>query len=274
MLSAANRNDMKPGSLLGRLAGIDRLYSDTALRFACSETITAKPGGTHRFEYIYVYGTDGKFRDYRTRAGSRSGREISLAAARLPRWLTQAYCWAFIFGPKRWSQFRYELQGETEKLGRPAFLVRFEPFGPMEKDVNDWFGTAWIDRKTLQLLRVEAQTPEDYYHRKAFESRLAAASATPLESARAHFEIESVATDFAIEKNGMRFPSEVLIEKSRFTVPGRRGKPFETALVYRVRQSYSDYRFFSVRSAEEIRSILSGQPEVPNQPLPIGTPRR
>ena len=272
VLVAADRNDTNPGSLLGRLAGITLLYSDTALRFVCSETINAKPGGTRRFEYIYVYGPDGKFKDYRTRAGSRSGKEINIAAARLPRWLSQPYCWAFIFGPKRWSQFRYELKGEAEALGRPAFLVRFEPFDSIEKDVNDWFGTAWIDRKTLQLLRVEAQTPENYYQRKAFEGRLAAASATPLESPRASFEIESVATDFAIEKNGMRFPSEVLIEKSRFTVPGRRGKAFDMTHVYRVRQSYSDYRFFSVRSAEEIRSILSGQPAVPDQPLPIEPP--
>jgi len=71
----------------------------------------------------------------------------------------------------------------------------------------------------------------------------------------------------------MRFPSEVLIKKSRFTVPGRRGKSFESTRVYRVRQTYSNYRFFSVRSAEEIRSILSGQPAVPDQPLPIETPR-
>ena len=193
-MAVTDRNGLKPGSLLDRLAGIARLYSDTALRFACSETITAEPGGTHRFEYIYVYGPDGKFRDYRTRAGSRSGREISIAAARLPRWLAQAYCWAFIFGPKRWGQFRYELQGEAVALGRPAFLIRFEPLGPIEKGVNDWFGTAWIDRETLQLLRVEAQSPEDYYQRKKFESRLAVVSATPLESARAHFDIESVAT--------------------------------------------------------------------------------
>jgi hypothetical protein len=264
-LAVADESRSEP-DVLHRLAGISWLYSDTALRFTCSEAITAVPGGTHHFEYIYVHGPDGKLRDYRTRAGSRSGRAIDIAAARLPRWLAQAYCWAFIFGPKRWSLFRYELQGESEALGRPAFLVRFEPSGPQEKDVNDWYGTAWIDRQTLQLLRVEAQTPESFYQRKAFEKELTVASATPPKSAPAYFYIESVATDFAIEKNGMRFPSDVLIEKSRFRVPGRRGKPFDTTLVYRVRQSYSDYRFFSVRSTEEIRSILSGQPTDTDQP--------
>lgn len=268
----ADGSGPETGRLLARLAGISWLYSDTALRFTCRETIAAEPGGTYHYEYVYVRGPDGRLQDYRTRAGSRSGKAIDIAAARLPRWLAQAYCWAFIFGPRRWSQFRYQLQGETEMLGRPAFLVRFEPSGLPVKDVNDWYGTAWIDQQTLQLLRVEAQTPDSFDQRQAFEKELTVSAPMRAESAAAYFYIESVATDFAIEKNGMRFPSEVLIEKSRFRVPGRGGKPFDTTLVYRVRQSYSDYRFFSVRSSEEIRSVLSEQPALPDRPLPIESP--
>ena len=265
-VAGADPDGTGPGALLRRLAGVARLYSDTALRFACNETIVADPGGTHRFEYIYVYGSDGKFRDYRTRPGSRSGREIDLATAHLPRWLGQAYCWAFLFRQQRWSQFKYELLGNGQALGRPALVLRFEPVAPIEKNVNDWYGTAWIDRESGQILRVEAQTPDDYDERMRFLKRLAGSAAGP------YFDFETVTTEFGVEKNGMRFPTEVTIERSRYTFPGHRGQVFDTTPVYRVRQTYDDYRFFNVRTAEEIRSILSGGAEAHDGGLPLPPP--
>ena len=268
----ANREDLDVGPLLNRLAGLALLYSDTALRFSCHETITDDPGGTHRFEYIYIFGKDGKFRDYRTRAGSRSGREVSLDDAHLHRWLGQAYSWAFLFGRKRWGRFHYELQGDDTALDRPALRLRFEPIDPIEKDVNDWNGTAWIDRETSQILRVEAFTPDDFDRRVSFKALLADDGALNRGLEPHAFFIESVITEFAVEKNGMRFPSEVRIERSRFTVPGRHGRPFDTAPVFRVRQAYTDYRFFSVRTADEIRSILSRAPAEAGQPLPLKPP--
>jgi len=258
------------GRLLDRLDGVARLYSDTALRFTCLETISAEPGGTQRFEYIYVYGADGKFRDYRTPARSRRGKEVSLASLHLPRWLGQAYSWAFIFRRNRRGRFRFETEGESDALGRPAIRLRFEPIPPIEKDVNDWYGTAWIDRETSQILRVEARTPDDFSKQERFQAELSAGQRSM--SSPAYFYIESVTTDFAAEKNGMRFPSEVLIERSRFAVPGHRGRPFEAARVYRVRQTYVDYRFFSVRTAEEIRRILSESPVGPGHPVPLKPP--
>jgi hypothetical protein len=271
-LAAAEPDGADAGNLLRRLAGVARLYSDAALRFACDETIVAEPGGTHRFEYIYVYGSDRKFRDYRTRPGSRSGREVDPAAAHLPRWLGQAYCWAFLFGEKRWSQFHYELRGDSEALGRPALLLRFEPVAPIEKNVNDWYGTAWIDRESAQILRVEAETPDDHGQRTKFLRRLAGGPAATAGPESNYFDFETVTTEFGFEKNGMRFPTEVTIERSRYTVPGRRGRLFDRTIVYRVRQTYDDYRFFSVRTADEIRSILSGGAEAPGAGLPVPPP--
>jgi hypothetical protein len=270
--SDESRKDPEVGPVLGRLAGLALLYSDTALRFSCRETIKDSPGGTHRFEYIYVYGQDGRFSDYRTRAGSRSGKEVSLADAHLHRWLGQAYSWAFLFGRKRWDHFHYELQGDDAALDRPAVRLRFEPVGSIEKDVNDWNGTAWIDRETSQILRVEAFTPDDFDRRTRFEALLANDLEPGAGAGTRTFFIESVGTAFAVMKNGMRFPSEVKIERSRFTVPGRGGRPFDTMLVFRVLQTYTDYRFFSVRTADEIRSILSRASAEAGRPLPLKPP--
>jgi hypothetical protein len=254
--------------LLARMERVARLYSDVALRFVSRETIAASPGPTRSFDYVYIFGEDGKFRDYRTRVGDRSGKEVNLEAAGMPRWLNQAFSWAFIFRSNRRERYHFELEGEAQVLGRTAYRLRFEPIPPIEKNLNDWFGTVWIDRSTSQILRVEAQTPEDFDERWRLARRLAASPVSPKDAIRPYFSVESITTQFGVEKNGMTFPSEVLIERSRFTIPGRSGERFDTRLVYRVRQTYDDYRFFSVHTADEIRAILSRSAPNPNQTLP------
>jgi hypothetical protein len=243
--------------LLARMERVARLYSDVALRFVCRETIAASHGPTRRFDYVYIFGEDGKFRDYRTRVGDRSGKEANLEDAGMPRWLDQAFSWAFIFRSNKRERYHFILDGEVELLGRKAFRLRFEPVPPIDENVNDWFGTVWIDRSTSQILRVEAQTPEDFEERWRFVRALTGSPVSPGDSLRRSFPVESITTEFGFEKNGMTFPSEVLIERVRFNVPGRGGRPFDSELVNRVRQTYDDYRFFSVHTADEIKTILS-----------------
>jgi len=46
-------------------------------------------------------------------------------------------------------------------LERDAIVVAFAAQPPFRVGANDWFGKAWVDAESYQLLRVEAMTPAD-----------------------------------------------------------------------------------------------------------------
>src|SRR5882672_2951050 len=244
--------------LLERLARVSELYRDAALRFSCEETITDSGlgGGTSHFDYIYVFDPRDGFKDYRTRKVRGRPRRVTLEKSRVPRFLSQAYSWAFVFAAARQRLHRYEILGEDTALGRAALKLRFEPIPPYYEELNSWFGTAWIDRETSQLLRVEAMRPDQ----RAEEGRLKADLAGSMVwSALRRYLIERVSTDFTVEKNGMRFPAKVVIEMTRYVVRSLdTGRTSQVSPVYRVVQTYGHYQFFSVRTQEEIRDMVSG----------------
>ena len=266
--------DLTP--LLDRLGRIAWLYADAALSFSCRETITVDDKSPHRYDYIYTHDEDGRFRDYRTRPSRRSGREVKLRTERLPRWFGQAYSWVFIFRRDRRERFRFTVGDGGEVLGRPAVRIDFEPIPPFEQGVNDWVGTAFIDREATQILRVEASPPADFLERSKFTAALEAQHDLPAGAAPQvrYFSFETIVTEFGAEKNGMRFPSEVRIDMRRYRVPGHRGREFDSVPVYRVRQVYTDYRFFSVRTADEISALFSPSraADRPPQALPERPP--
>jgi len=240
---------------LGRVAG---LYRDSALQFSCDEEVTGTglAAAPYRFEYIYVYSPSQGLKDYRTVPGARHPREVDPGAYRIPQFLRRAYSWAFVFGADARQHHQYAIAGEDDALGRAALKVTFEPIPPFRRDVNEWFGTAWVDRETFQILKVEA-LHEEQRKQKEFEAELAS---PPAERARRkRYPIERVTTEFSVEKNGMRFPGKVTIALSEFVVPGEGGSaPFDQTLVYRIEQNYANYRFFSVRTRDEIRALVSG----------------
>ena len=73
-------NGYSPESLLQVLARVSNLYHDSALSFACNESIVDSGLGDHtyRFEYIYIYDESKGFQDYRTQgwAGHGEGRPL------------------------------------------------------------------------------------------------------------------------------------------------------------------------------------------------------
>lgn len=242
---------------LGRVAG---LYHDTALRFASDEEISGTGlRAPCRFEYIYVYSASQGLRDYRTLPGRT--REVDPGAYPIPQFLRRAYSWVFVFTADARRHHRYANAGEDEALGRPAIKIAFEPIPPFRRNVNEWFGTAWVDRETFQILKVEALQHEE--HRKQEEIEKDLASPAGLARLRGkHRSIERVTTEFSVEKNGMRFPGRALIVRTDVTIPGE-AAPFDESPVYRVEQTYTNYRFYGVRTREEIRAIVEGPPPPP-----------
>ncbi|HET8946321.1 MAG TPA: hypothetical protein VFQ07_05010 [Candidatus Polarisedimenticolia bacterium] len=245
-----------PDAWLDRLGRVAGLYHDTALKFASDEEITGTGLPTPcRFEYIYVYSASQGLRDYRTLPGRQ--REVDPGACRIPQFLRRAYSWVFVFAADARKHHRYAIAGEDEALGRAAIKISFEPIPPFRRGVNEWFGTAWVDRETSQILKVEALQHEEHRKQEEIEKDLA----SPAGGARLHGKhraIERVTTEFSVEKNGMRFPGRALILRTDFKIPGE-AAPFDESTVYRIEQNYTHYRFYGVRTKEEIRAIVQGK---------------
>jgi hypothetical protein len=247
--------------ILKRLANVARLYRDNALRFTCDETIHFAGRGApvlHKFRYLYRYSDEEQtLLDYRVpRYGdektlSADAERVRLEQTGLPTYLLRAYSWVFVFDRDNQQLYRYTLRGEDEALYRPAWRVDFEPVPPIRADFNDWFGSAWIDRATYQLLRVEAQRPEDRRQQRLL-ARMAQ-DARGSEGYRGSFAIRSYSTEFDVEKNGMRFPGRAVIDQVEHVVRG--GRVVENP-VFHISQTYKRYRFFGVRTAQEIRAIV------------------
>ena len=237
------------------LRGLDkasRLYLDAALRFACEEKIVEDSPGRKKgftFDYMYVYDEKRGYEDYRTR-GKKSTKPINPRSAGVTQFLERGSMWVLIFNHTRFANHRYRLAGAEPMHGVTAVKVEFEPLPPYAEGLNDWFGTAWVDPDSYQLLHVEAMKAAD--HRRLEEvTTIRAGSSHPSEW------ITEVVTDFEVVKNGMRFPSRVTLTSRRYLSGG--GPPRKIAEARSV-QTYSEYRFYNVRTTEEIRDMLGISP--------------
>ena len=273
-------NAVRLQTILQRMARTASLFRDTALEFACREKISwrgfGEPGQA-AFEYVFVYDDEKGFQDYRTIPflGKRrkAPKEISPDDQGVPWYLRSAYLWVFVFRDSRQFLHHYRLAGEEEILGVQAVKIEFEPILPIQTKLNDWYGTAWVDPELGQLLKVVAFSPEDHKTKTMWED-FRAANIT--DAARAEFG--TITTLFTEERNGLRFPGKVILEHARYrgqrdaSADGNLGKKltrqdvhmFETEkrggarkiVLLRVEQTYRKYQFFSVRTADEIKSYI------------------
>ena len=259
-------------SLPDLLRGLDRasrLYLDSVLRFSCDETIreSGLKQRIHKFNYIFIYDKKKGFVDYRT---ATAGAEHPVDPAKIGlRYLERSYFWVLLFHKTRQPLHRYKIEGREVVSGREAVRVSFEPVKPYKEKLNDWAGTAWVDPDTYQLLRVEAMTVEDH---AAFvqmqEDRVNASHGRAIPVSRWVAVLESVTTDFSVEKNRMRFPGETRITLTQYVVPfgGRPLQKKDTLVLDRTTQKYTHYLFFGVRTETEVQDIVSGAGESSSSP--------
>lgn len=276
--------------LLERMARVAELYSDNALMFSCDEEITythfAASGRVqdrrrYDLQYMYTYVQDsesptqtgapfgGGLADYRTildeDAGDGTYREIQLEELELPNYLKRAYSWAFLFEESRQGRYEFEVLGEESVHGADALILGFDPIPPYVRTVNDWFGKVWIDKESFQILRVEANSSD------ALTDEAEEVEEQEQDVYRAQtFTVTRITTDFAFEKNGMRFPSHAVLtadvshrlaEEANLlaAITGDTEEyDREVRTVFRVDQTYKGYRFFNVRSETEIREAVMG----------------
>ena len=235
--------------VLQKLGRVATLYRDTALRFTCDETIYFSGYGSpqiHRFKYIYRYSdADERLLDYRTARGraerksAKKQEKARLANYGLPTFLQRAYSWVFVFYPPHQQKFRYEIVGLDETGGVKTLRIRFEAIPPYENGINEWRGTAWIDRKNYQMVRVEAP-PE------------------PSSPRGGSYTFTEVVTEFDVLKNGMRFPGRVVMKNATHVVNATHKVSVRESPNFTITQTYGRYRFFGVRTAEQIQRIVEG----------------
>ncbi len=241
--------------ILGRLERVAALYRDQALRFTCDEGVhlirADKSGFARRYRYVYVRGEDGRLEDYRTlRKGD--GERIDMTRSDLPAYVLRAYSSVLLFERDQQSLYRYELLERDEVRKRPALRIAFEPRAQEPSDPNLWHGSVWIDADTYQLLRFEGMEHGDVARQRRFEH---AADTWHPEVGKAPepVTVARVTTEFGIEKNGMRFPSKVTTVS--LYLSSRRGST-ESRPRYQVVQRYKAYRFYGVRTSEQIEQIV------------------
>lgn len=256
--------DSRLEGLLARLARVARLYRDMALKFECTETIDYRAredwqpsSGYVKFSYLYERDAKGKFEDCRLwrKFGGSAGhaRCVNPDEYRIPLYLSNAYLWIFAFLEERQPWHEYRIVGEETVLGRPSVVVEYGPGSVIRAGLNDWYGRAWIDRESSQLLKVQAYRPEYWVAKRRVER----ASQEPADdrTATREYEVEWVLTEFDTERNGMRFVSEVQLHRARY----REIADYKEEKLIDVRQTYTSYRFFRVASRDEVKGIVEGK---------------
>ena len=176
-----------------------------------------------------------------------------MAAVGLRIYVQRAYSSVFLFERDHRHLYDFELVGEEEVLGRRAVKVRLEAIPPHVEGVNDWIGAAWVDRQTYELLRFEGLKVEDHRQKRIFSLGIEQSLVRRPYDSRSFDGIE---VEFGEQKNGMRFPSKVVIRRTEFATA--RTAKYLRSPGYRaleVEQSYDDYRLYGVTAEETVGSV-------------------
>jgi hypothetical protein len=252
--------------LLPRLVRVASLYRDSALKFDCREsmTYTVFGEGKHakKFAYLFVYDDEKGFGDYRlTRRQLKKESTQEKASPEdfgIRVFLKRAYLFTLVFDERLLPFHQYSPEGEEFVLGRRAIRIFVEPLPPMRAGWNDWLGWYWVDSETTQILKVEAYQDESAIAWVALQADLERAANSQQDFGR-WYEIKKVTVEFGVEKNGMRFPSRVELSRDGYWVRG--GRPDASRKARRLAlttQVYSNYRFFEIKTAEEITAYVEG----------------
>jgi hypothetical protein len=282
--------DTRPAPPLEELLrGMDRasfLYLDTALRFACTETIVESGMGTkrvHRFEYLFIYDKEHGFQDYRMLRQGKDRRRVDPDEKGVGLFLERAYMWVLLFNRTRQEKYHYRIL-DIETIDDVATVqVRFQPIPPYQEGANDWIGSAWVDPSTYQIVKVEAMKVKDFevltgMQKDASEvhplpergpryKHEGKSRTLPMEGPGRNYRVERVTTKFSVLKNGMRFPGEVKLTSTLYYLAKRPedNRPDEVSRI-ESKQSYTKYSFYAIRTSEEVQRILSSIPRPARPP--------
>ena len=261
--------------LLERLDRVAGLYRSGALGFTCVESIKVNGRRQGKYDYIYKV-TDGKMEDHHISRELGKGSQLLRQPKGVPDGIARPSLWTGVFDEVRQPYNRYRIAGREVVLGRSTLRVTFEPAPgkPIVEEVNNWIGSAWVDAETFQIIKVvaiEARRRADYRElleryeqdlRRYEEARdrRGKGDPKPEEPQPFRFEMTTYSSLFGYVKNGMRFPTEVRTERRRYLVPDEDiDDPEAGYRKFLVLQTFDKYRFFGVRSEEQVTGVVFGE---------------
>jgi hypothetical protein len=134
-----------------------------------------------------------------------------------------------LFGERFRGSYDFAIAGE-EKIGKARVLLVDATPRPGAPPTRNLYGKAWIDPATGDILRIE-WSENRVGHYGIFEERGKKFGRTPRLVIR---------SDFSAEKNGVRFPSRLVVEEAYLKESGKAFVRSRTEVVY------TDFKFFSV----------------------------
>lgn len=138
-----------------------------------------------------------------------------------------------LFSAEAQQAHDYLIAQETEMDGEPVLVVDVRPKG---SEASSLYGKAWLRQRDGAVLKVEWE-PASMGNYEAIEEVGKALRAKP----RITFT-----SDYAVEKNGLRFPSSYEVVEAYRTSRG-------IAPASRTSVAYKDYKFFEVKVRTEVK---------------------
>lgn len=133
-----------------------------------------------------------------------------------------------VFAKKQQKHYIFKIIDHQEWQGRQILVIEATPRPRVKKKLT--WGKFWVDKDNFTILKIKiAQKSMGNYEEIEKKSRVL--NATPNITIFLHYDIE---------KNGIRFPSKVVLEEIYVTAER------EKILLSKINVDYTDYRFFTV----------------------------
>lgn len=140
-----------------------------------------------------------------------------------------------IFAEGSQPYYDYKIVGKDKIQRRPAVIIDVTP-KPDAPEARNLYGKAWIDAATGDILKVQ-WSERRVNHYEITLKRAERYNRKPRLTIR---------SDFQVEKNGIRFPSRLVIEEAYVGNLGRAFVRSETTVTYK------DFKFFTVATESQI----------------------
>lgn len=245
-------------------------YGRRALSFSCLERVrtaqysegTAEKESWKDFDYLLIKeaGTLEGFRALRYKPGGKD--PISDSS---PYPFPEPFLWSLVFEPRISSTLRFKVGTWRTTPWKLAIPIEWSSSAPVsgQQHVTEWSGTAEVEFRTGNLLRIVARPSLQ-------EERLQA----QLERFQTAFRLfgfslapapigSELTVDFDFEHEGYSFPTRVELTTYRLLGFGQR------AIVKREVVEFLNYRFFGSQAEEHIPPLTWHPPGIPlSGPLP------
>jgi hypothetical protein len=242
-------------SLLARAAEYCDKLDRSVLDFVCRERIEewvrhdirrmglALVGPRDKHHYLYDYqlirDREGLFEENRTLL-EEDGKEVRIPGSPLK---TSSFSHAkVVMGPlgllrrEIQAEHEYKIVKEEKVRGEEALVIEAIP-KPGAR-LQELFGTIWLRKKDAGILKIE-WNPASIGHYQIVEETARRLDMTP---------DLLIISEYAFEKNGVRFPSRYTV-KEIYRTSVRRLQLSEVDVIY------DEYKFFTVETAVDIRGV-------------------